>query len=306
MLGKNKNILCHLVVFCFFSLNSPLTSSSSSASFEEIPQDLKKEIIYYLSIPDIAKLVLTSQALHRAFFLEYDSYGLPSHSTLKYCPKNYSIREISGLYKDLSSGDFVESIHQIFQPYQESIENWEEASQNFVMSYFGFEDGAVSTIDNDRAFINSLAVLECAIENMEPIEDNIHTPVNQILLWIEGGIKTYLNVLEEINNFEGIHLVLDDRSLRFVPPEIGSLVGLKSLLLADNFLSFLPAKIENLASLETLWLNNNYLFLLPPEIGQLSKLKKLRIQSNKFQQYPEILHEMQIENLNIQDNPFNS
>ena len=71
-----------------------------------------------------------------------------------------------------------------------------------------------------------------------------------------------------------------------LPPEIGNLVGLKSLDLSINRLTALPPEIGNLVGLETLNITYNRLTALPPEIGNLVKLKELYIRGNKLTELP--------------------
>jgi internalin A len=81
-------------------------------------------------------------------------------------------------------------------------------------------------------------------------------------------------------------LVLDGNQLTVLPPEIGQLTRLRSLGLNRNQLTALPPQIGQLTSLQTLWLNGNQLAALPPEIGQLTGLRQLWLDGNRLTALP--------------------
>ena len=67
-----------------------------------------------------------------------------------------------------------------------------------------------------------------------------------------------------------------------IPPELGSLAGLKSLNLRGNALAGpIPPELGNLAGLEELWLDGNRLEgPIPLELGSLARLSDLRLRGN--------------------------
>ena len=67
-----------------------------------------------------------------------------------------------------------------------------------------------------------------------------------------------------------------------IPPELGSLAGLKSLNLRGNALAGpIPPELGNLAGLEELWLDGNrFEGPIPPELGSLARLRDLRLRGN--------------------------
>lgn len=75
-------------------------------------------------------------------------------------------------------------------------------------------------------------------------------------------------------------LDLSDRSIVFLPPDIGMLKHLKKLCLAHNRLPELPKEIGNLTELTSLNLQDNRLEHLPEEIGKLTNLTLLGISMN--------------------------
>ena len=79
---------------------------------------------------------------------------------------------------------------------------------------------------------------------------------------------------------------LSNRGLTVLPPEIGQLTSLHTLILGGNELKFLPPEIGQLTSLHTLRLGGNQLKFLPPEIGQLTTLRDLMLNSNQLATLP--------------------
>ena len=84
----------------------------------------------------------------------------------------------------------------------------------------------------------------------------------------------------------GVYLLdLDSNMLNgYIPPELGNLSNLQSLLLAHNLLSGeLPPELGNLSSLTTLDLRSNRLGgEIPPELGNLSNLESLSMWGNQL------------------------
>ena len=74
--------------------------------------------------------------------------------------------------------------------------------------------------------------------------------------------------------------------LSSLPSAIGQLTTLKSLNLVNNQLSSLPPAIGQLTSLNSLDIFNNQLGNLPSEIGNLSNLKFLRLSYNQLSSLP--------------------
>ena len=74
--------------------------------------------------------------------------------------------------------------------------------------------------------------------------------------------------------------------LTYLPPEVGLLNRLKTLVLGDNRIINLPHQIGQLTSLEQLYLNNNLLTALPSEIGQLKALTQLHLSDNQLTTLP--------------------
>jgi Leucine-rich repeat (LRR) protein len=69
-----------------------------------------------------------------------------------------------------------------------------------------------------------------------------------------------------------------------IPPELGGLTSVQSLLLAHNRLSgSIPAELGDLTTLDGLWLHNNNLTgSIPLELGYLTGLRYLLLDHNRL------------------------
>ncbi len=82
-------------------------------------------------------------------------------------------------------------------------------------------------------------------------------------------------------------LDLDGSRMRgAIPPEIGALIGLKSLFLDDNQITALPSEIGDLPNLLSLRLDENPLATLPPEIGNITNPFYLSIEDSGLTALP--------------------
>ena len=92
-----------------------------------------------------------------------------------------------------------------------------------------------------------------------------------------------LKIIEKARVEEWEELDLAGNELTELPPEIGSLVKLKRLILGKwdskkveligNNISFLPKEIGQLTALQQLYLSGNQLTEIPAIIGQLTSLQ---------------------------------
>ncbi len=87
-------------------------------------------------------------------------------------------------------------------------------------------------------------------------------------------------------------LDLSYHNLTLLPPEIGQLKGLKTLLLGDNRLVSLTKEIGQLQDLETLASAHNRLVRLPREIGQLQRLTLLSLHNNHLTDLPQEIYQL--------------
>ncbi|MEM9449249.1 MAG: COR domain-containing protein [Cyanobacteria bacterium P01_E01_bin.6] len=95
-----------------------------------------------------------------------------------------------------------------------------------------------------------------------------------------------LQVIEQAANDGVVDLDLSGNSLTELPPEIGQLTSLQSLVLSYNQLSALPTEIVQLTSLQSLVLSANPLSALPTEIVQLTSLQSLDLSVNELSALP--------------------
>ncbi|MCP4538195.1 MAG: hypothetical protein GY832_13730 [Chloroflexi bacterium] len=79
------------------------------------------------------------------------------------------------------------------------------------------------------------------------------------------------------------------RPLAALPPEIGQLTRLQSLILSDTHLSAIPPEIGQLTQLQSLKLTYNQLTALPPAISQLTNLYTLELCGNLIPIPPKII-----------------
>lgn len=78
----------------------------------------------------------------------------------------------------------------------------------------------------------------------------------------------------------------DMSGIKTLPPDIGKLSQLKTLLLGKNSISSLPPEIGQLTSLTKLDIQYNNLTDLPPEIGKLTALEEFDGRYNQFASLP--------------------
>ncbi|MCP4536731.1 MAG: GTPase, partial [Chloroflexi bacterium] len=99
-------------------------------------------------------------------------------------------------------------------------------------------------------------------------------------------------------------LVLPYNQLTDLPPEIGQLTNLTSLVLRYNQLTELPPEIGQLTNLTSLYLEGNQLTELSPEIGQLTNLTSLYLEGNQLTELPpEIGQLTNLRRLHLAPNP---
>ena len=81
-------------------------------------------------------------------------------------------------------------------------------------------------------------------------------------------------------------------NLRTLPDEIGQLTELRSLFLYDNQFAELPEAIGKLSELRSLHLSCNQLKELPEFLGQLTNLRSLHLSCNQLKELPEFLGQL--------------
>jgi len=114
-------------------------------------------------------------------------------------------------------------------------------------------------------------------------------PVNKVysLLIKLSKLKEWMNYEGNIYQlFQETKLELNNKGIKTLPPEIGSLSNLRRLYLSGNQIETLPPEIGLLSNLQALYLYNNQIETLPPEIGSLSNLEELYLNKNQIKTLP--------------------
>ncbi|HEU5289559.1 MAG TPA: leucine-rich repeat domain-containing protein [Cyclobacteriaceae bacterium] len=107
--------------------------------------------------------------------------------------------------------------------------------------------------------------------------------------------QTYYDDLEEaLENADHAEvLVMRNRNLKILPPEIGQLHNLKILNLGNNELTSLPREIGTLQHLEELSVENNQLDHLPIELLNLTRLRRVNFCNNQLDRFPAISNSLE-------------
>lgn len=127
----------------------------------------------------------------------------------------------------------------------------------------------------------------------------------------EGQLKLEYWVGDEKNEHchdRGVKwLILSERGITRISPNIGQLVELEYVDLDSNALKSLPESMGNLINLQALYLRHNKLDSLPDWIGNLKDLKHLHIAGNQISELPASLGNLNnLTELELNKNPLNS
>ncbi|MGB7086646.1 MAG: COR domain-containing protein [Phormidesmis sp.] len=96
-------------------------------------------------------------------------------------------------------------------------------------------------------------------------------------------------------------------NLKTLPDEIGQLTELRSLFLAYNRFSELPAVVGKLDKVRSLDLSSNQLSTLPESVGQLQSLRSLNLSYSQLSSLPESISQLiSLRSLNLDSNPFST
>jgi Leucine-rich repeat (LRR) protein len=118
------------------------------------------------------------------------------------------------------------------------------------------------------------------------------------------------NCASEISHLIGeldelITLNLSRNKLLILPNTLCKLYRLKKLYVNSNLLSFvgIPAGIGKLSELEIFSASDNRLEMLPEGLCRCGKLRKLILNKNRLYTLPESIHFLQLQELDVSDNP---
>lgn len=120
------------------------------------------------------------------------------------------------------------------------------------------------------------------------------------------NVPGLVQIPPEIGTLENLYsLIIQGTAITSLPPEIGNLRNLQGLNIQYNYsLTSLPAEIGNLERLRQLFAYGNHLESIPSEIGNLQQLRTVRLYSNQLTALPdEIGNLTSLEELDVSYNP---
>lgn len=152
--------------------------------------------------------------------------------------------------------------------------------------------GQLASLEYLHVAFNKLTSLPSSIQNLKTLE-TLHISNNRFVEFPPSIFK--LSSLLQLS-FGYCP------QLSAIPPSVGELAQLVTLLLNDNQIQSLPREIGSLRKLETLFLQHNRLMSLPPELGMLANLKVLHVHGNSLKGLPPELGRLKLQDLKIEDN----
>ena len=125
------------------------------------------------------------------------------------------------------------------------------------------------------------------------------------LLYNLTQLKKKLNLDGTVDKiYEMKRVNLDDKRLKEIPKELGSLPNLQTLFLPDNQISTIPKELGNLHNLQELNLSNNRISTIPKELGNLHNLEILDLDNNQISTIPKELSSLHnLQSLYLGSNP---
>ena len=91
----------------------------------------------------------------------------------------------------------------------------------------------------------------------------------------------------ELGTLTGLKmLVLQNNAITSVPTELGALTGLTELVLQNNTITSVPTELGALTRLQILYLQNNAITAVPSELGALSQLFRMYLSNNQLTGVP--------------------
>lgn len=120
---------------------------------------------------------------------------------------------------------------------------------------------------------------------------------------LQGYIDPFLWKCYFLNRLQ---LKLPLGTLVELPPEIGQMRDMQTLILSENSLKFLPEAIGDLASLKILEVDKNKLEDLPRSLAQLKQLEVLNVSSNSLEDLGSVKEILTLTSLNASGNKLTS
>jgi len=174
-----------------------------------------------------------------------------------------------------------------------------EVAQDFTgpVSYVVMaEDGSKATYE---------VTVAIALSQREILQAILDANPNHTLDWDLETTENLGDLTGVTINTQGriIELVLGQKNLSEIPPEIGQLTNLKSLSFSENSISVLPNEIFGLATLERLSFAFNQITSIPSAIENLVSLKSFGANFNNITEIPvEITKLSNLEGLSLAEN----
>ena len=123
-----------------------------------------------------------------------------------------------------------------------------------------------------------------------------------IIILKSQEIPTFSQDLWKCHSLHRLQIICKGEKLKELPPQVGQLKDLSTLILSGNALSSLPESIGNLQNLRVLEVDNNELTELPTTLAQCSKLQVLNAANNKLSSLKVIADLEALETLNADHN----
>lgn len=153
----------------------------------------------------------------------------------------------------------------------------------------------IEKLPSSLARLPSLKVLDLSLNRIEQLGKRRSLPVSLEVLLLGGNrISRIPDWFGELANLRVVDLSAfffypPSWKIHKLPPTIGKLSHLHTLLLTDQLLSRLPPEICALSYLQRLDLQGNLLREVPECIGELSSLKFLNLKANELKTLPSTL-----------------
>ena len=103
--------------------------------------------------------------------------------------------------------------------------------------------------------------------------------------------REVLAEIERVKANKETELILKNKKLKHIPPEIFELTQLTVLDLFDNDIAEIPPAIANLSNLKKLYLSKNPITHLPNEISRLKDLLFFKLDEGQLTEFPKVLLE---------------
>jgi len=134
--------------------------------------------------------------------------------------------------------------------------------------------------NNQNYFLDTTGREYLLAERIELLDENV--------LAFDLNNRMLQSVPQQVYGFDKLNiLILDDNSIRILPPALSNLQNLTKLFLSGNNLEKVPLQIGDLSKLDLLDISQNQLIEIPSSIGNLSNLLELSLFDNNIEKLPD-------------------